>query len=68
MVNPSSKLVERSKGKRDSAEAKIQNNLDDEEEMKAPSFFKDTTLDQLLPEDDPSNYLHQLENPDEAKE
>lgn len=54
---------------RDSAEAKILNNLGDREEIKAQEVsLRDPTLDMLSPEDDPSNYLHQLENPDEVKE
>lgn len=68
MVTPSSKLAD-SKAKRDSGEAKIINNLGDREEIEAQEVsLRDPTLDMLSPEDDPANYLHQLENPDEVKE
>jgi hypothetical protein len=57
-VTPSSKLVQDTKLKRDSADAKIIQNLADEEEKKAPISHKDPFLDILEPEDDPLNYLH----------
>lgn len=42
--------------------------MDDQEEIKEQSIsLRDPSLDMLQPEDDPTNYLHQLENPDEAQ-